>query len=197
MLANPRSRHELHFSLHPDFALDAIATSLVGSRAKLQDVPKIEQLLVGRLRSFVHDRFVWPKFWTLTLPNLVPKNQADRQEQHETSSNGNIHITGPEDFRDEETVLAEDAFEEQEDFFEGEPVSFSKAGQPYPNGMRKSESSSSLPGSLPTIEAWRTQSAATGGNIRSRSRPTQSARSNLAPSSQGEARYRHNGMSVA
>ncbi|PWN37503.1 uncharacterized protein FA14DRAFT_105878, partial [Meira miltonrushii] len=69
----PRSRHELHFSLHPDFTLDATASSLVGSRAKLQDLPKIEQLLVGRVRTYIHDRFVWPKYWTLTLPNLVPR----------------------------------------------------------------------------------------------------------------------------
>ncbi len=72
----PRSRHRLHFSLHPDFALDATASSLLGSRAKLQDVPKIEQLLVGRLRAWVHERFVWPRFWCLTLPNLVPSPAA-------------------------------------------------------------------------------------------------------------------------
>ncbi|PWN48806.1 hypothetical protein IE53DRAFT_318746, partial [Violaceomyces palustris] len=69
---NPRSRHQLHFSLHPDFALEASASSLLGSRAKLQDVPKIEQILISRLRGFIQDRFVWPKYWSLTLPNLVP-----------------------------------------------------------------------------------------------------------------------------
>ncbi|KAK0560298.1 ERMES complex subunit mmm1 [Tilletia horrida] len=68
----PKCRHHLHISLHPDFVLEAHASSLIGSRAKLQDIPKIEQLLVARLRAFVHDRFVWPRFWALGLPNLVP-----------------------------------------------------------------------------------------------------------------------------
>ncbi|CAD6888343.1 unnamed protein product [Tilletia controversa] len=68
----PKCRHHLHISLQPDFVLEAHASSLIGSRAKLQDIPKIEQLLVARLRAFVHDRFVWPRFWALGLPNLVP-----------------------------------------------------------------------------------------------------------------------------
>ncbi|ETS64262.1 hypothetical protein PaG_01509 [Moesziomyces aphidis] len=72
----PRSRHQLHFSLHPDFALEASATSLLGSRAKLQDIPKIEQLLISRLRGWILDRFVWPRYWSLTLPNLVPSPAA-------------------------------------------------------------------------------------------------------------------------
>lgn len=68
----PRSRHHLHFSLHPDFQLEASVGSLLGSRAKLQDIPKIEQLLIGRLRTYIHDRFAWPRYWSLSLPNLVP-----------------------------------------------------------------------------------------------------------------------------
>lgn len=74
-----RSRHQLHFSLHPDFALEASATSLLGSRAKLQDIPKIEQLLISRLRGWILDRFVWPRYWSLTLPNLVPSPNASSQ----------------------------------------------------------------------------------------------------------------------
>ncbi|KAK0555591.1 ERMES complex subunit mmm1 [Tilletia horrida] len=71
-LPKPKCRHHLHISLHPDFVLEAHASSLIGSRAKLQDIPKIEQLLVARLRAFVLDRFVWPRFWAFGLPNLVP-----------------------------------------------------------------------------------------------------------------------------
>ncbi|CDU25174.1 related to MMM1-required for mitochondrial shape and structure [Sporisorium scitamineum] len=74
----PRSRHQLHFSLHPDFAFEASASSLLGSRAKLQDIPKIEQLLISRLRGWIMDRFVWPRYWSLTLPNLVPSSSAAR-----------------------------------------------------------------------------------------------------------------------
>lgn len=197
MQAPPRSRHELHFSLHPDFALDAVATSLVGSRAKLQDVPKIEQLLIGRLRSFVHDRFVWPKFWTLTLPNLVPRNQADlpKESLPEVQSSGSAYVAGPGNAVEDNMYGEEDAVAhgEEDGFFDDEPMTSSRASKPYPHHLQQSQSSSSLPGSLPTIEAWRTQSAATGVNPRSRS----AARSTLGPSFHSEARFRHNGMSVA
>ena len=81
----PRSRHQLHFSLHPDFALEASATSLLGSRAKLQDIPKIEQLLISRLRGWILDRFVWPRYWSLTLPNLVPSPSAARHAEHDSA----------------------------------------------------------------------------------------------------------------
>ena len=84
-LPPPRSRHQLHFSLHPDFALEASASSLLGSRAKLQDIPKIEQLLISRLRGWIMDRFVWPRYWSLTLPNLVPSPSAARHGEHDSA----------------------------------------------------------------------------------------------------------------
>lgn len=205
--APPRSRHELHFSLHPDFALDAVATSLVGSRAKLQDVPKIEQLLVGRLRSFVHDRFVWPKYWSLTLPNLVPKSGVDLQPQTDSSDNlnapGNAQIAGQGNVLEEEKANEEEegafAYDHVPDgFFDHPPPLFTRANQAYPMQMRHPEANSPIPGSLPTVEAWRTQSAATGVNPRLRPRPEQSARAPLGPSSlQGDTPRYRNGMSVA
>ncbi|KAN0060570.1 ERMES complex subunit mmm1 [Thecaphora frezii] len=82
----PRSRHRLHFSLHPDFALEASASSLLGSRAKLQDIPKIEQLLISRLRGWILDRFVWPRYWSLTLPNLVPGPMANAAAEATTTA---------------------------------------------------------------------------------------------------------------
>lgn len=87
-LPTPRSRHQLHFSLHPDFALEASATSLLGSRAKLQDIPKIEQLLISRLRGWIMDRFVWPRYWSLTLPNLVPSPSAAKNGEDEDQAMG-------------------------------------------------------------------------------------------------------------
>ncbi|PWZ03738.1 hypothetical protein BCV70DRAFT_197935 [Testicularia cyperi] len=95
----PRSRHQLHFSLHPDFALEASATSLLGSRAKLQDIPKIEQLLISRLRGWILDRFVWPRYWSLTLPNLVPSPSAANagagsDAAHDKTENGTADTRG-------------------------------------------------------------------------------------------------------
>ncbi|KDN42635.1 hypothetical protein K437DRAFT_257820 [Tilletiaria anomala UBC 951] len=144
--SQPRSRHHLHFSLHPDFTLDATASSLLGSRAKLQDVPKIEQLLVGRLRAWVHDRFVWPRFWSLSLPNLVPSPGAANDEPVGTrskvpQSEHQIHISRGVDPRAAEGQAAELDGHER-----------------LPNGKGQRHSASVARGEL-GLEAWRAQAA--------------------------------------
>ncbi|RSH84858.1 ERMES complex subunit mmm1 [Apiotrichum porosum] len=64
-------RQHMHVCLLPDFHLNLKTTSLLGSRAKLQDIPKIEQLLVARLRAAIQDRFVYPHHMTFALPRLI------------------------------------------------------------------------------------------------------------------------------
>lgn len=179
----PRSRHELHFSLHPDFTLDATASSLVGSRAKLQDLPKIEQLLVGRVRTYIHDRFVWPKYWSLTLPNLVPRHmpkkeaadvqrfaQQDLDFQNDDGRYGKRAVAAVSNNNDEGLVQSQgpgDMMAEQGDaqmnqggrqgvFFETAPPLFPQIRHPPPH------SDQALPGGLPTVEAWRSHAAASG-----------------------------------
>jgi hypothetical protein len=71
---------ELLLSLHPDFTLHLSSTSLIGSRAKLQDIPKIEQLIVGRLRGWIVDKLVWPRKWPLRLPHLIANKAAAASE---------------------------------------------------------------------------------------------------------------------
>lgn len=60
----------IHLSLHPDFTLDIATTSLIGSRAKLQDVPKVEQLIRARVRAAIMDRVVWPGRVQVALPSV-------------------------------------------------------------------------------------------------------------------------------
>ncbi|MBW0474252.1 hypothetical protein O181_013967 [Austropuccinia psidii MF-1] len=64
-------------SLDPDFTLSMSTTSLLGSRAKLQDIPKIEQLILGRLRAWMVDNLVWPKVRVLKLPGLGKKGSVE------------------------------------------------------------------------------------------------------------------------
>lgn len=68
----------VHLSLHPDFELQLATSSLLGSRAKLQDVPKIEQLLVARIRAAIQDRVVWPGRVEVALPGL----SRDKSHHH-------------------------------------------------------------------------------------------------------------------
>lgn len=81
------SASALSVSLHPDFILELATTSLIGSRAKLQDIPKVEQLIVGRVRAWVIENLVWPKVRTFPLPTLRQRkftpSAAAGDEQHE------------------------------------------------------------------------------------------------------------------
>lgn len=193
-----RSRHDLHISLHPDFALDASATSLVGSRAKLQDVPKIEQLLVGRVRSYIHDRYVWPQYWSLTLPNLVPRNITSSGQPfpppEEEEKRGTMQVVGQGNalhdapMVDGTSSLHESIAADSQRglFFETDPPLFPKVFHPSEHRLSHTDSAS-LPGSLPTVEAWRSQAAASGAS-RARGAPSdlrqRQGPSNLSESSQ-------------
>lgn len=80
-------RQHLHVCLLPDFHLNLKTTSLLGSRAKLQgtpyaawlttDIPKLEQLLVARLRAVIQDRIVYPHHLTFGLPRLLSQPDPD------------------------------------------------------------------------------------------------------------------------
>ena len=69
----------LYLSLHPDFTLHMQTKSLIGSRAKLQDIPKVEQLVIARLRGYIVDKVVWPRKWAVRLP-AVGHSAADMEE---------------------------------------------------------------------------------------------------------------------
>ncbi|CAO1638251.1 unnamed protein product [Parajaminaea phylloscopi] len=79
-----RSRHSLEVSLHPDFLLLATCSSLVGSRAKLQDIPKIQQLVLQRIRQAILDKFGWPNTWTVEMPDLVRRSMRRDALRDET-----------------------------------------------------------------------------------------------------------------
>jgi len=68
----PHQHPSIHLSLHPDFTLDLSTSSLLGSRAKLEDVPKVEQLLNARIRAIIQDRVVWPGRVEISLPGIHP-----------------------------------------------------------------------------------------------------------------------------
>lgn len=90
-----RSRHSFEVSLHPDFLLSATCSSLVGSRAKLQDIPKIQQLILQRIRAAIQERIGWPKVWTLALPDLVRRRPKTRSAGRASRPEGE-HMLGHE-----------------------------------------------------------------------------------------------------
>ena len=68
----------LAFSFLPDYRLDLSVRSLVGSRARLQDIPKIGQLVESRLHQWIDERCVEPRVQQVVLPSFWPRKKNMR-----------------------------------------------------------------------------------------------------------------------
>ncbi|KAF9892214.1 ERMES complex subunit mmm1 [Aspergillus nanangensis] len=61
------------FSFLPDYRLDLSVRSLIGSRSRLQDVPKVAQLVEARVHAWFEERVVEPRVQVVGLPDLWPR----------------------------------------------------------------------------------------------------------------------------
>ncbi|KAI1757455.1 hypothetical protein F4782DRAFT_537046 [Xylaria castorea] len=68
----------MKFSFLDDYRLDFSIRSLVGSRSRLQDVPKIAQLVEARLHRWFDERAVEPRFQQIALPSMWPRMKNTR-----------------------------------------------------------------------------------------------------------------------
>ena len=68
----------LAFCFLPDYRLDISVRSLVGSRSRLQDIPKIAQLVENRLHAWIDERCVEPRVQQVVLPSLWPRKMNTR-----------------------------------------------------------------------------------------------------------------------
>ncbi|KAM3417863.1 Maintenance of mitochondrial morphology protein 1 [Cercospora zeina] len=73
-----RSPTTLTFTFLDDYRLDLSVHSLIGSRSRLQDVPKIAQLVEARIHQWFDDRCVEPRFQQIVLPSLWPRKKNTR-----------------------------------------------------------------------------------------------------------------------
>lgn len=78
--ANPTPHRPttLAFTFLDDYRLDLSVRSLVGSRSRLQDVPKIAQLIESRVHAWFDERAVEPRFQQISLPSLWPRKHNTR-----------------------------------------------------------------------------------------------------------------------
>ncbi|KAK6201531.1 maintenance of mitochondrial morphology protein 1 [Scheffersomyces amazonensis] len=76
---NSKEGTALMFSFSPDYRLEFTVKSLIGSRAKLQDVPKISSLIENKLRSWFIQRCVEPRFQVVKLPSIWPRSKNTRE----------------------------------------------------------------------------------------------------------------------
>lgn len=99
--STPRRPTTLAFTFLDDYRLDLSVRSLVGSRSRLQDVPKIAQLIESRVHAWFDERAVEPRFQQIVLPSLWPRKKNTRGgEEGETdvgADDEGIDITSPPD----------------------------------------------------------------------------------------------------
>lgn len=77
--ASPASAStSLTLSFQPDYRLELSTHSLLGSRSRLQDVPKIAQVVEGRLSGWFEERCVAPRFQEVALPSFWPRRGNTR-----------------------------------------------------------------------------------------------------------------------
>lgn len=108
----------LAFSFLPDYRLDLSIRSLVGSRSRLQDVPKIAELVEQRLHQWIDERCVEPRIQQVVLPSLWPRKKNTRgpsgseAADHESTPRGsltrNAGLSVKNQLRDHATRLVPD-----------------------------------------------------------------------------------------
>lgn len=76
----------LTFTFLDDYRLDLSVRSLIGSRSRLQDVPKIAQLVEDRIHRWFDDRCVEPRFQQIVLPSLWPRKRNTRGGEDDSSA---------------------------------------------------------------------------------------------------------------
>ncbi|CZT46396.1 probable Maintenance of mitochondrial morphology protein 1 [Rhynchosporium secalis] len=92
---SPTNATMLAFSFLDDYRLDFSVRSLVGSRSRLQDVPKIASLVEARLHTWFDERAVEPRFQQIELPSLWPRKKNTRGgEEGSGSSSGGVGMGG-------------------------------------------------------------------------------------------------------
>ncbi|EKG16186.1 protein of unknown function DUF2404 [Macrophomina phaseolina MS6] len=99
----------LAFTFLDDYRLDLSVRSLLGSRSRLQDVPKIAQLIESRLHTWFDERCVEPRFQQIVLPSLWPRKKNTRGGNDE----GNGSNAG-DDSRESDEPAAESLAESME-----------------------------------------------------------------------------------
>jgi maintenance of mitochondrial morphology protein 1 len=137
---------KMTFTFLDDYRLDFSIRSLVGSRSRLQDVPKIAQLVESRLHRWFDERAVEPRFQEIALPSLWPRKKNTRGPPEDSMSDGDRSVG-----KSKGLEIGRELREEARKEIEAETEARTERGQ---DGLRhrrrsKAETVFSMPGSLP------------------------------------------------
>ncbi|TID14152.1 hypothetical protein CANINC_004798 [Pichia inconspicua] len=71
----------LMFSFSPDFRLEFEIKSLIGSKAKLENIPRISSILENIIRKWFIERCIEPRFQLIKLPSMWPRSKNTRESK--------------------------------------------------------------------------------------------------------------------
>jgi len=135
----------LAFSFLPDYRLDLSVRSLVGSRSRLQDIPKIAQLVESRLHAWIDERCVEPRVQQVVLPSLWPRKKNTRVPGSADEEVGEVEKERVRDVREEARREVE---EERRRGIEERGLPVDASG--FEEGLRwRNRAYERMPGSMP------------------------------------------------
>ena len=136
----------LAFSFLPDYRLDLSVRSLLGSRSRLQDIPKIAQMVENRLHAWIDERCVEPRVQQVVLPSLWPRKKNTRGPSDDDQ--GTVPVSdGMKDLREEARKEVEDERRLDRERWERERVNGFEEGLRQRN--RGERGQYDIPGSMP------------------------------------------------
>ena len=71
----------LMFSFSPDYRIEFDTRSLIGSRSKLENIPRVKSLVEYHIRKWFAERCVEPRFQFVKLPSIWPRSKNTREEK--------------------------------------------------------------------------------------------------------------------
>lgn len=104
----------LEFSFLPDYDLELSTRSLVGSRSRLQDVPKIAQLVEARFHGWLNERCVEPRVQQIVLPSFWPRKKNTRGGEENEEDEGDMADTNGDISETQGGEVVEEAAEERD-----------------------------------------------------------------------------------
>ncbi|ATY58593.1 hypothetical protein A9K55_003201 [Cordyceps militaris] len=133
------------FNFLDDYRLDFSVRSLLGSRSRLQDVPKIAQLVEARLHKWFDERAVEPRFQEIALPSLWPRKKNTRGPD-DTMGEGSGSM-GRAKGKESERELRED-LRSRDSFGDSDPRDAASVRQ---RRSWRDDDDYAMPGSLPGV----------------------------------------------
>lgn len=91
LVTDEEDRNFITVSFAPNFSMEFRVNSLVGARAKLQDVPKLGQIIENTIRKRFTDKCVRPNYQKIRLPQVW--HSAEKTQATTAAASANVATT--------------------------------------------------------------------------------------------------------